>query len=329
MKNSIMYWLLVCFFCTCNLLVDGQSRIKSKILSGKVNANGITLAYEILGPSKGEAILLINGVGSQLTDWPIELCEKLSKKGYRVIRFDNRDSGLSSKLDSLGAPNWGSVFTHIKTCEMSSLPYSIEDMAKDAVSLLDALKIKKAHIVGVSMGGALAQTIAINFPNRTLSLTSIAASSGNPNLPTGDPQVLAIMGTPPPQTKNIEEISKYLFNIYKVMGGKNNPVADTILINIARKNVNRSWYPAGTERQVAAILLGDNCDRREKLKTIKVPTVVIHGEDDPVVNVAAAKDIAENITGAKLIIIPDMGHALPSPFIDQIAKGILMVTRKN
>jgi pimeloyl-ACP methyl ester carboxylesterase len=189
----IIHLLLLLF----SISLTAQTK-EPKKQEGQVRANGISIAYEIFGEREGEVILLINGTGSQLTDWPIELCQKLVQKGYRVIRFDNRDVGLSSRLDSLGTPDWGSIFPRIKTCDMSTLQYTVNDMAKDAVGLLDALKIEKAHIVGISMGGAIAQLVAINFPGRALSLTSIAASSGNPDLPPGNPEVLAIMATPPP-----------------------------------------------------------------------------------------------------------------------------------
>ncbi len=295
---------------------------------GVVSVNGIQLAYEIFG-SREEPILLISGVGSQLTDWPVEFCEALVGKGYRVIRFDNRDVGLSSKLESLGTPNWGAIIPKIKTCDMSTLQYTISDMAGDAIGLLDALKLPKAHIVGVSMGGAIAQTIAIEYPERTLSLTSIAASSGNPDLPQGNPEVLSVMATPPPVTTNREEQSLYLFKIYWAMKGRMYSDPDSILMKMARRNVERAWYPEGTARQAAAIIIADNCDRREKLKHIRIPVVVIHGEDDPVVNIAAGREVASTIPGAKLITIPGMGHEFPHSLIPKIAEGILIAARLN
>lgn len=136
---------------------------------GVVQANGISIAYESYGEEQDEAILLIQGTGAQLTAWPAELCQQLSAQGYRVIRFDNRDSGMSSKLDTLSMPDWPAIFPPIGSCDISKLPYSLQDMAKDAIGLLDALHIDKAHMVGASMGGAIAQLIAIHFPERTLS----------------------------------------------------------------------------------------------------------------------------------------------------------------
>lgn len=314
----------------CSIPVIAQVKTEIPREAGKLISNGIQLAYEMFG-NKGEAILLINGTGSQLIDWPVELCEKLAQKGYRVIRFDNRDVGLSSKLDAMGTPNWAAIIPKIKTCDMSALQYTIGDMAKDAIGLLDALKIKKAHIVGMSMGGAIAQTVAIDFPERTLSLTSIAASSGNPHLPQGNPEVLAVMTTPPPNTDNSEQQSLYLFKIYKAMGSKIYPDADSLLMEMAQKSVERSWYPAGAARHAAAIIIADNCDRRDKLKLINKPVVVIHGEADPVVNVKAGREVADAVAGSKLIVIPGMGHTIPQVLLPEIAKGILMAagTRSN
>jgi pimeloyl-ACP methyl ester carboxylesterase len=311
------------------LSATAQTYSESKRCSGKVKANGISIAYEIFGAENKEAILLICGTGSQLTDWPIALCEQLAQNGYRVIRFDNRDVGLSSKLDSLGAPDWAAILPKIKTCDTSALQYTVNDMAMDAVGLLDALKIEKAHIVGASMGGAIAQMIAVNFPERTLSLTCVAASSGDPNLPAGNPKVLTVMALPPPLTDNIDERTRYLFNIYKALDSKTYPTPDSVLMTIAQSNVKRSWYPAGTARQAAAILIADNCDRREQLKKIHVPVVIIHGDADPVVNIQAGKEIAETVKDAKLIIVPGMSHALPPSLIDKIVDGILIAAKSK
>jgi pimeloyl-ACP methyl ester carboxylesterase len=257
------------------------------------------------------------------------LCEQLAQKGYRVIRFDNRDVGLSSRLDSLGMPDWASILPNIGTCDTTHLPYTLYDMAKDAVGLLDALKIKKAHIAGASMGGAIAQYVAIYFPERTLSLTSIMASSGNPQLPAGNPEVLKIMSTPPPQTDDMDARARYLASIYKALSSPAYPAPDSVLTQIAKKSVKRSWYPIGIARQAAAVIIGDHCDRRELLKKIAVPVVVIHGKADPVVNVEAGREVAATIPNAKLITIPGMGHDLPEALIPQIRDGILMAARKH
>jgi pimeloyl-ACP methyl ester carboxylesterase len=322
MKKQLLFWLSACLFCFAGIkqVAVGQTK--------KVRANGIDIAYESFGPEKGETILLTQGTGAQLTGWPQQLCEQLAREGYRVIRFDNRDVGLSSRLDSLGMPDWGSIFQKIGTCDVVKLPYTLHDMAKDAVGLMSALEIKKAHIVGASMGGAIAQLVAIHFPERTLSLTSIMASSGNPALPQGNPEVLKVMAIPPPDTDDVEVLSNYLFTIYKALGSPAYPTEDNILKEMARKNIERCWYPIGLARQASAIIIGDHCDRREQLKKISVPVVVIHGEADPVVSVEAGREVAATIPNAKLITISGMGHDLPIALISKIRDGILMATKQ-
>lgn len=302
---------------------------QSEKTTGVARSNGISIAYESFGKPSAETILLIQGTGAQLIDWPEDLCVRLATEGYRVIRFDNRDVGKSSKLASLGMPDWAKVIPHIGTCDESGLPYTIKDMAKDALGLLDALKIDKAHIVGASMGGAIAQMIAIDYPDRVRSLTSIMASSGNPKLPQGNPEVRQVMATPPPVTEDVEALTAYLARIYKVMGSPGYPTPDSAITNMARKSIQRSWYPIGTARHAAAIIIMDNCDRREILKKISTPTVVIHGEADPVVSVEAGREVAASIPGAKLITIPGMGHDLPKALIPNVTDGILLATRSS
>jgi pimeloyl-ACP methyl ester carboxylesterase len=320
--------LLLTFLCLA-ISATGQHKEGLKHVEGKIKANGIFIAYEIFEPENKQTILLIAGTGSQLTDWPAAICTKLALKGYRVIRFDNRDVGLSSRFDSLGAPDWVKIFPKIKTCDTVGLPYTIQSMAQDAVGLLDVLKIKKAHVVGASMGGAIAQIMAINFPERILSLSCIGASSGDPNLPSGDPKVLAIMGTPPPTDTSVGARANYLVNIYKAMENSSQLTPDSVLFAMATRNVKRSWHPEGVARQAAAILIADNCDRRNSLKNVNIPSVVIHGDRDPVVNIAAAKQINAAIIGSTLIILPGMGHSLSSTFHDRLVEGILLAVRNN
>lgn len=310
------------------LLLSITLQTKAQNTSGIIETNNINIAYESFGSANNETILLIQGTGVQLTGWPIELCKQLAEKGYHVIRFDNRDVGLSSKLDTLGMPDWANIFPKIGTCDEVNLPYSLNDMATDAVGLLNELNIEKAHIVGVSMGGAIAQLIAINFPNKTLSLTSIMASSGNPQSPKGNPEVLKVMATPPPMTDDVETLTNYFFTIYKAIGSPKYPTDDTILKDRAKKSIQRSWHSSGFARQAAAVIIGDNCDRKQQLKNIKIPVVVIHGDADPVVNVEAGKEVAETIPEAKLVIIEGMGHDLPDALMPKIMEGILLATKK-
>jgi pimeloyl-ACP methyl ester carboxylesterase len=289
------------------LLVNAQTK--------RVKANGIRIAYELFGKASDPKIILINGTGAPMTDWPIEFCEKLAKRGYEVIRFDNRDVGLSTKLDSLGAPNWAAIAPFVKTCKPAPLPYTLMDMANDVIGLMDALKIQKAHIVGASMGGAIAQLVAINYPARTLTLTTLSASSGDPNLPAPEPEAIKAMSTPPPVSKNPDTLANYLVNVYKALGSTDDELT---LRKRALAQVKRSWYPEGTSRQVAAILIGDNCDRRNELAKITAPTMVIHGDSDPLVNLEAAKEISAAVPNAELHIIKGMGHDFSESFVDTL-----------
>lgn len=287
--------------------------------SGTVKVNGITIAYESFGNVKKDAIILIQGTGATLEHYPIELCEKLAKNGHRVIRFDNRDIGLSSKLDSLGQPDWGAIYPFFKTCNKVPLPYTLLDMGKDVIGLMDALKIKKAHIVGTSMGGAIAQLIAINYPNRLLTLTSISASSGNPNREEGNPEALKALGTPPPTSTNNDSIAKYLVKTYRALGALD---TESVLLTRAHRHINRSWYPDGTNRQVAAVFIGDYCDRREDLAKIKIPSLIIHGDKDPIVPLSAGKEVGETIPNSKLYIIKGMGHDISLAFVNELVAEI-------
>ena len=285
-----------------------------------IKVNNMTIAYESFGNTDAETILLIKGTGSQLVDWPVEFCQALANRGYRVIRFDNRDVGLSTKLDSLGAPDWGAIIPFIKKCEPAPLPYTLIDMAEDATGLLEALNIEKAHIVGQAMGGAIAQLLTINHPEKVLTLTCIMASSGNPDLPEGDEKALKTMSTPPPNTKDPDTLANYLVNIYKALGSLDN---ESFLKKRALIHINRSWYPEGTTRQVAAALIGDNCDRRAALARIQVPTMVIHGDIDPLVKLVCGEEVAAVVPNAELCVVKGMGHALSEKFIQTVTDCII------
>jgi pimeloyl-ACP methyl ester carboxylesterase len=294
--------------------------------AGLTNANGITIAYESLGNVDDQVLILIPGTGASLASWPLEFCQRLTRAGFRVIRFDNRDTGMSAHLDSLGQPDWAALGPLIKTCDKAPLPYTIMDMANDVVGLMDGLNITKAHIVGASMGGAIAQMMAINSPNRVLTLTTIAASSGDPNLPGPTPMASHTMSTPPPTTTDKDTLVAYMVNIYRSLGSID---ADVVLRERATSHISRGWYPAGTERQVAAIAIGDNCDRRKELQKIQVPTIVIHGDVDPLVSPEAANQVAGSIAGSELYMINGMGHDLSSRFFVPISDLILRNARKQ
>ncbi len=323
MKSSLTFTKVIFIICFIFILIPNRALAQS----GKLDANGITLAYEAFGNPKNEAIVLIQGTGATLLHYPVELCEKLAANNLYVIRFDNRDIGLSTHLDSLGQPDWAAIGPHIGTCNEASLPYTLLDMSKDATGLMDALKIDKAHIVGASMGGAIAQLIAIHFPERVLSLTSMSASTGNPLRPQGDANALKAMATPPPQTSDVDSLANYLVGVYKALGGID---SDEVLKERALNHVkNRNWKPESVNRQVAAVLIGDYCDRRGQLKEISLPTLVIQGDADPIVPLEAGKEVALSIPNSKLCIVEGMGHDISLSFVDEITKYIIQFVQQS
>ncbi|HAC59827.1 MAG: alpha/beta hydrolase [Parvibaculum sp.] len=285
----------------------------------QVKANGITLEYESFGPQDRETILLIMGLGAQLTMWPTELCDELVKRGYRVIRYDNRDVGLSHKFDEHGMPDMAAIFGALMAGQPAQSPYSLDDMAADAVGLLDALGVKQAHIAGASMGGMIAQLVAANHPERTLSLTSIMSTTGNPEVPQGKPEAMAVLMTPAPEGDIPAAIERGIL-AWNTIGSPGYRTDDETLRQWVTRDVNRSLYPVGTARQMAAIVA--NGDRREKLKNIKVPAVVLHGVDDPLVPVEGGRDTAKSIPGAELREVPGMGHDFPLALVDTFADAI-------
>lgn len=288
----------------------------------RATANGIELEYDVTGPEGGEPLLLIMGLGAQMTRWPSAFVDKLAARGLRVIRYDNRDVGLSSKLDHAGVPDFPSLFKALGEGARPDVPYLLDDMAKDAVGLLDALGIERAHIVGASLGGMVAQLVAADHADRTLSLTSIMSTTGNRTLPPAKPEAMAVLNDRGPDP--LVDFEGYLDHSVKgalVVGSPGHPPdLEQTRLRI-RNDFNRSYSPAGFQRQYAAAAASP--DRRPKLATIKAPTVVIHGADDPLVPLAGGQDTAASIPGAELVVIPGMGHDFPPALFDTIADGIM------
>lgn len=290
----------------------------------QTTANGITLEQERFGDPSDPAVLLIMGLGAQLTRWPLPLVNALVAEGFHVIRFDNRDVGLSQKFDAAGVPDLAAIAAALGRGERPQTPYSLDDMAADAAGLLDAMGIAGAHVVGASMGGMIAQLVAANHPERTLSLTSIMSSSGNPALPRSTPEATAVLMTRP-KSGDMADIVAHGVNAAKVVGSPGYPVDEAVLAERIRADAERMSYPPGFARQMAAIYA--NGDRRARLKTITAPTVVIHGADDPLVPVEAGRDTAASIPGARLVEIAGMGHDLPLPLVPEIVAAFLSVAR--
>lgn len=291
----------------------------------RAQANGIELEYETFGPDTAPPVLLIMGLGAQLTVWPTELCEALVARGYRVIRHDNRDVGLSTKFEGAVAPALPEIVQALRAGQAPKVPYTLDDMAADAVGLLDALGVGKAHIVGASMGGMIAQLVAANHPERVLSLTSIMSSTGNPALPPATPEAMAVL-TGRPEGTDIDALVAFGMKSARVIGSPAYPAEEAALEERTRRNILRSNYPAGFARQMAAIYASG--DRRPKLASIVAPTLVIHGTADPLVPPEGGRDTAANIPGAELLEIEGMGHDLPLPLVDRIADAIDGVAKR-
>lgn len=270
-------------------------------------ANGIQIAYETFGKSSGRPLLLIIGLGGQMAQWDDDLCENLAGRGHFVIRFDNRDAGLSTKLDEAGTPNLVEIMDKAMKREPFKAPYTLDDMADDSVGLLDALGIKKAHICGMSMGGMIAQTIAIRHPSRVLSLTSIYSTTGNPALPQAKTEVLGLLLAPAPKER--EAYIEHMLKVFKTLAGPGFPVDEMWTRKIIAQNYDRCFCPQGMARQLVAILAHGS--RKKALTSLKVPTLVIHGTEDPLIPVEGGKDTADAIAGARLMLIEGMGHDLP------------------
>jgi pimeloyl-ACP methyl ester carboxylesterase len=266
----------------------------------KARNGAVELEYQAFGDPAGEAVLLINGLGSQMTRWPEPFCDLLVKRGLFAIRFDNRDTGLST---------W---------CEGQS--YTTDDMAADGAAVLDAVGKRQAHIVGVSMGGMIAQVFAANYPARTLSMTSIMSNTGNPDAPPPNVELLNARPLDPSDPNYIADTVARA----EAIGSPGYPWPPGALAERARAEADRAFNPPGIQRQMAAIRAGG--DRRPKLATIKAPTMVLHGADDPLVPVAGGRDTADNIPGAELRIVPGMGHDLPPAlydiFVETISRAI-------
>jgi pimeloyl-ACP methyl ester carboxylesterase len=281
-------------------------------------ANGIDICYEIFGDPASEPMLLIMGLGAQMIHWDDAFCRQLAARGFRVIRFDNRDIGKSSHLSG------GKRLTPLELLKLRFLripvaaPYRLIDMARDTVGLMDVLGIKSAHLVGASMGGMIAQEIAISFPQRVRSLTSIMSTTGNPRIPSPTREAAAMLMAPPPNTK--EEYFERFARTWKVLRVGSFPEDEALDPARAARTFERGLNPAGVGRQLRAVLASGN--RKPRLHLVKAPTLVIHGTVDPLVRPEGGKDTAASIPGAKLLMIEGMGHALPIPMWPQIIEAI-------
>jgi pimeloyl-ACP methyl ester carboxylesterase len=290
----------------------------------RVQANGIQIEVEDTGAdgSQGDrpVVLLIMGLGMQLVAWPGAFVQGLVDAGFRVVRFDNRDIGLSQYLDHLGVPNliW-QTFKHGIGAPVRP-PYTVQDMAADSTGVLDALGIARAHVVGVSMGGMVAQRMALASPERVLSLSSIMSSSGARYLPGPKPHVLRVLFSRPTGTDERAVVEHYV-RLFKAIGSPGFPLDDAALRDRILLAARRGFHPAGSVRQMAAIAADSR--RADELPRIKARTLVLHGLDDPLMPVACGHDTARRIPGAGFVTIKGMGHDLPPGVVESLLQSLV------
>ncbi len=292
----------------------------------KIRANEIDIEVEDSGAgldAQGRprpVVLLIMGLGMQLVAWPPALVQALLDGGYRVIRFDNRDAGLSQKFDALGTPKMLWTSLKYRLGWRIKPPYRLQDMAADALGVLDALHIDQAHVVGVSMGGMISQRLALLAPRKVLSLTSIMSSSGARGLPEASPQVTRALLSRP-AGKGLEAAIDHSVRLFKIIGSPGFPMSDAELREMVGAAARRSFYPVGIARQMVAVVADHS--RAEALADVTAPTLVVHGKADPLVPFACGEDTARRIPGARLVGIDGMGHDLPPGVVDRLVQLLI------
>ena len=293
----------------------------------QIKANGLDIevldsAQDADDPAHRQrpVVLLIIGLGLQLIDWPQSFVQSLLDGGYRVVRFDNRDAGLSTHLTKLGKPHLFWLGLQYKLGFAPRGPYRVADMAADAVSVLDALQIDKAHIVGMSMGGMIAQRVALAIPQRVLSLTSMMSSSGARGLPGPEARVVKAMMTPV-RGKTVDAVVEQHFHLLKLLNGCSHALPDDALREQIRRSVTRNNDPVGVMRQMVAV--ASDVSRADLLGRITAPTLVMHGKDDPLLPFACAQDTARRIPGAQLLGIDGMGHDMSPVHFNTMAQALL------
>lgn len=286
--------------------------------AARITTNGIELVYDTFGEPDAPPILLIMGLGCQMIDWKDEFCSLLAGRGFRVIRFDNRDVGQSTRFDQAGQPQIGEMMEAMQRGETVEAPYLLSDLVADAVGLLDALGVEETHVVGLSMGGMIGQLMAAGHPDRVLTLTSIMSTTGEPGLPTSTPEAWACL-TAPLETE-IEPFVEQYISKWQVYAGPRYPIDPGLAREHASRLFERGIHQAGRDRQLAAILASGS--RREALASVTCPALVIHGDSDPVVRLEAGIATADAIEGAELLVFEGMGHDLAKGLWPQVVDAI-------
>jgi len=283
--------------------------------------NGIEIEYETFDEPQRSAVILISGLGVSMTRWPVGFCQLLVDRGYFVVRFDNRDVGLSTSFVHEGAPALEALAGALARGERPRVPYTLWDMVDDVAALMDALAVGVAHVVGRSLGGMIAQLFASRYARRTLSLTSIMSGTGNPALPPPRPEAMAaMMSRGPDPTDDLEGYLDHAARFSLMLASPGFPTPEAVTREALRAELKRSYTPTSVLRQIAALAVVG--DVREYLRTIQAPTLIIHGKDDPLIPVESGVDSARNIPGADLWIIDGMGHDFPEQLHGEFARRI-------
>jgi pimeloyl-ACP methyl ester carboxylesterase len=285
-----------------------------------VQANGLELCYETLGDPADPALLLVMGLGAQLIDWPQEFCEQLAGRGFFVIRFDNRDAGLSTSRPEWGVPDVRAIVAGDRT----TVPYLLADLAADIAGLLDALDLPRVHVVGASMGGMIAQQFAIDHPERVASLCSIMSTTGERSVGRSTPEAAAVLGRPPAPDRASAVAAAVA--AARIVGSPGFPATEEELIRRAEAKYDRGYRPLGTLRQYAAIIASP--ERTEALREVAVPTVVVHGAADPLITLSGGQATAAAVPGADLVVLDGMGHDLPAALWPRIIAAIASNTER-
>ncbi|MFI1629049.1 alpha/beta fold hydrolase [Streptomyces noursei] len=280
---------------------------------------GVSLAYETFGDACDAPVLLVMGFGAQMIAWHEDLCRALAERGRYVIRYDNRDCGLSTTFDDHPV-DMGRFIAAVSSGDLRSalamVPYTLQDMADDGLGLLTALGIERAHVVGSSMGGMIAQTMAVSHPERVLTLTSMMSSTGESAYGQSTPEAQAVLFSPKPADREgyIAAADRELLWASKRYGNT------AVLRELAARSYDRSYYPAGVGRQLGAMILSGS--RADALKELRVPTLVIHGLDDTLIDPSGGRRTADLVPGAELLLIPDMGHDRPRELWPEIIDAL-------
>ncbi|WP_413504061.1 alpha/beta fold hydrolase [Serratia grimesii] len=291
------------------------------------NVNGINLSCDSFGDNHAEPLLLIAGLGTQMIRWPVLFCESLVAKGYRVIRFDNRDAGCSSHFTDHPAPDFAALAASLAVGQPPKVPYTLHDMASDAIGLLDALGISRAHLVGRSMGGMIAQIAASQYPERVSSLTSIMSSTGNPSLPSASPEVMAMLTQPAPHPLDDEAgFLAHRLAFARRIASPGYPFDEAYHRALIVEETKRAYDPSSFGRQIAAIVAAG--DLRPLLTKITVPALIVHGAEDALIPADCGRDTASSIQDSVFMLIEGMGHDLPPSLFETVADEIDRVARR-